>query len=227
MSDLITLIYVLLLIILAFIARAIYQIYVKSKKFKRLSRVREWQPIDDDDPILKDFVPDFLRIHNRAEEYSTAYLARLNNLNIVFFHYLFTEVEFYRNMPEEEKPKSYTLCAVELPQTFDPILALTHHSLSLFAGSDLEKIKLEGDFNEYFSVLIPKDSEVDALSILTPDVMAIMMDNGQDMDLNINGHYVILSTRHDYLQVDKIDILLSYMYKLSNKLIQKHSNLED
>jgi hypothetical protein len=158
-------------------------------------------------------VPDFLKIYNRVENFSLGFKAHVNDQEMVFFHYLFSEVELERNGAKEERPKPYTICAVEVTQNFDPILALTRRSLALFGRSDLEKLALEGDFDNYFSILIPKGSEVDALSVLTPDVMEIMVDNGRGIDLEVRDNLIIMSSQDDYLQVAKIDKLLTYMYK--------------
>ena len=58
--------------------------------------------------------------------------------------------------------------------------------------SDKEFIKLEGDFNKYFSLSIPKGYEVEALEIFTPDVMAELIDKAKGFSSEIiNGHLFI------------------------------------
>ena len=55
-----------------------------------------------------------------------------------------------------------------------------------------ETIKLEGDFNKYFSLYIPKGYETEALEIFTPDVMQELMDKAKGLSLEIvNGHCFI------------------------------------
>ncbi|MDR1969807.1 MAG: hypothetical protein LBQ11_00455 [Candidatus Nomurabacteria bacterium] len=49
----------------------------------------------------------------------------------------------------------------------------------------VQKLKLEGDFGECFEVLAPPDYHIDALQILTPNVMAAMMDYGQKYDFEL------------------------------------------
>jgi len=59
-------------------------------------------------------------------------------------------------------------------------------------GSGKEMVKLEGDFNKYFSLSIPRGYEVEALEIFTPDVMAELIDKAKGFSLEIvNGHLFI------------------------------------
>jgi hypothetical protein len=51
----------------------------------------------------------------------------------------------------------------------------------------VQKIKLEGDFTKHFDVLAPPNYHVDTLQILTPDVMAALIDYGQNYDFELIG----------------------------------------
>ena len=60
------------------------------------------------------------------------------------------------------------------------------------SGSGKELIKLEGDFDKYFSLNIQKGYEVEALEIFTPDVMAELINKAKALSLEIvNGHLFI------------------------------------
>lgn len=54
---------------------------------------------------------------------------------------------------------------------------------TLFPAS--QKIQLEGDFNKYFTVYVPKQYEQDALYILTPDIMQALIANAKDFDVEV------------------------------------------
>lgn len=47
------------------------------------------------------------------------------------------------------------------------------------------RIRLEGDFSDVFDVSVPPGYETDALYVLTPDLMAILVDESADLDLEI------------------------------------------
>ena len=59
------------------------------------------------------------------------------------------------------------------------------------AGSS--ELRLEGDFSDVFQVSVPRGYETDALYVLTPDLMAILLDESPDLDLEI-----VDSTLHVY-----------------------------
>ena len=55
------------------------------------------------------------------------------------------------------------------------------------------ELRLEGDFSDVFEVSVPAGYETDALYLLTPDLMAILLDASADLDLEI-----VDSTLHVY-----------------------------
>ncbi|PRA83244.1 hypothetical protein [Microbacterium sp. MYb66] len=55
------------------------------------------------------------------------------------------------------------------------------------------QLRLEGDFSDVFEVSVPRGYETDALYVLTPDLMAILLDESAELDLEI-----IDSTLHVY-----------------------------
>lgn len=55
------------------------------------------------------------------------------------------------------------------------------------------QLRLEGDFSDVFEVSVPTGYETDALYVLTPDLMAILLDESADLDLEI-----VDSTLHVY-----------------------------
>lgn len=56
------------------------------------------------------------------------------------------------------------------------------------------ELRLEGDFSDVFEVSTPAGYETDALYVLTPDLMALLLDESADLDLEI-----VDSTLHVYL----------------------------
>lgn len=48
-----------------------------------------------------------------------------------------------------------------------------------------QKLSLEGDFDKHFTLYAPKQYERDALYVFTPDVMAILIDEGKRYDMEI------------------------------------------
>jgi hypothetical protein len=60
-----------------------------------------------------------------------------------------------------------------------------------------QTLSLEGDFDRHFTVRCPTGYERDALYLLTPDVMASLIDHAQDFDIELVDDWVILTTPRD------------------------------
>lgn len=80
---------------------------------------------------------------------------------------------------------------VSLPRRF-PHIVLDSLSNNGLRGRELENpyngqgaITLEGDFSRHFRLTCPPGYERDALYLLTPDLMAVLIDEGADFDLEI------------------------------------------
>jgi hypothetical protein len=52
-------------------------------------------------------------------------------------------------------------------------------------GYDVEKVKVEGDFNKFFKIITPPEYERDALQILTPDVLQVLKEFGAWFDFEM------------------------------------------
>lgn len=53
-------------------------------------------------------------------------------------------------------------------------------------------LKLEGDFNKHFALYIPREYEIEALQIFTPDVMLELIETSKQFELEIIGQQIRL-----------------------------------
>jgi hypothetical protein len=118
---------------------------------------------------------------------------RFQNYPISLFTYQYT-IGFGKS----ERTLYYTIFELQFDITL-PDMLLENASLifeqplsSTISGHGKEFVKLEGDFNKYFSLSIPKGYEIEALEIFTPDVMAELIDKAKGFSLEIvNNHMFI------------------------------------
>ena len=61
--------------------------------------------------------------------------------------------------------------------------------------SNQESIKLEGDFNKYFSLYAPKGYEIETLQIFTPDIMADLIEYSKNFSLEFYGSNLYIYSR--------------------------------
>lgn len=53
-----------------------------------------------------------------------------------------------------------------------------------------QKLSLEGNFDQYFTLYAPRQYERDALYIFTPDLMALLIDGAADCDVEVVDNYI-------------------------------------
>ena len=65
-----------------------------------------------------------------------------------------------------------------------------------------QRLSLEGDFDEYFTLYCPEGYERDALYLFTPDIMARFIDNAAELDVEIVDDWMFLYTRRKVSTLD-------------------------
>jgi hypothetical protein len=80
---------------------------------------------------------------------------------------------------------------------------------------DGERLNLEGDFNDYFSLQIEKGQEIDALSVITPDVMQKLVDYNQAEDIEILATNLYFMCGHDRRDYQHMQSFLQSITELS------------
>ena len=69
---------------------------------------------------------------------------------------------------------------------------------------------LEGDFDKYFTLYTQDGSQADALYVLTPDVMALLIDYASDYDIEIAGNHIYFYAR----QFDLSESLVRQLFEI-------------
>ncbi|GHF22203.1 hypothetical protein [Pseudolysinimonas yzui] len=59
-----------------------------------------------------------------------------------------------------------------------------------------QRVSLEGDFDEHFALYAPAGYERDALYLFTPDVMALLIDETGDLDVEVVGDRLTIYSPH-------------------------------
>jgi hypothetical protein len=65
-----------------------------------------------------------------------------------------------------------------------------------------QRLRLEGDFDRYFSLFCPRGYERDALYLFTPDIMARFIDHAAELDVEIVDDWLFLYARRDLSTLD-------------------------
>ena len=67
----------------------------------------------------------------------------------------------------------------------------------------LNRLKLEGDFNDYFEVYVPEKYHQDALYIFTPDLMQILKNHASKYDCEMIGSSLYFYSKHTFKMTDE------------------------
>jgi hypothetical protein len=83
-----------------------------------------------------------------------------------------------------------------------------------------EKLKLEGDFNKFFTVYAEQNSEVDDLVILTPDVMQFLISQDPEYNIEFYTSSLYIIADGDLRRPQSLPGLYNFSLKLYNQIIQ-------
>lgn len=89
--------------------------------------------------------------------------------------------------------------AIQLPRAVPNLILDSHKNDEAFVGlpfrpSESQRIELEGDFDQYFSLYVHKNDTTEALSLITPDVMQTLKDRADGVDILFRDNTLYLIT---------------------------------
>ncbi|HEU4808385.1 MAG TPA: hypothetical protein VFT01_08990 [Homoserinimonas sp.] len=93
---------------------------------------------------------------------------------------------------KEKKTHTWGYLALRLERKLPHMVLDARGNNGILGGSTLptsfrrdQKLSLEGDFDKYFTLYCPREYERDALYVFTPDLMALLIDEGAAFDVEI------------------------------------------
>lgn len=117
-----------------------------------------------------------------------------------------------------------------------PNMVLDSNSNNGIFGSNLpatfdknQVLKLEGNFNDYFTLYCPREYERDALYIFTPDLMALLIDNAAPFDVEIVDEWMFVysSSTFDFRQPAVHQRLLGIVDTVGAKTLSQTDRYRD
>ncbi len=61
-----------------------------------------------------------------------------------------------------------------------------------------QTLKLEGNFNDHFTLYVPEGYERDAYYVFTPDVMAVLIDHGDKFDIEVVDDELVFYSKEKF-----------------------------
>ncbi|MEK6833593.1 MAG: hypothetical protein AABY32_06120, partial [Nanoarchaeota archaeon] len=78
-------------------------------------------------------------------------------------------------------------------------------------------VELEGNFNDFFTLYMPREYEIEALQVFTPDVMELFMDNAKNFSVEFVDNFIFIYSQRVIVK----NIELQEIYALARILISK------
>jgi hypothetical protein len=96
-------------------------------------------------------------------------------------------------------------------------------------GSNRQVLSLEGDFDNYFTLYCPPEYEIDALYVLTPDLMALLIDESDAFDVEIVDDWMFVHSAvpFDTANPDTVKRLMRIVSTVGAKAVRRSTNYRD
>lgn len=183
--------------------------------WRNFARVNNWHigPAD-----TTSIVPPTLAELGHSRKISEVITGRLNRGDVFrLFTYKYTQ-----GSGKNSHTYYFTLFQIILEKPFPSLLLDSKRS---FAAQrvlkDYEHISLEGDFDNYFNLYAPIHNRIDVLSVITPDIMKVLVENNNTQDIEILGNqlwFIVTADKRDFKSLPTIfSSLDQIMSELSHK----------
>ena len=132
-----------------------------------------------------------------------------------------TDGVYYRK-PDEQQRLQYDqqqttgVVRITLPKQFPQIVLDSNRNDRMQSSIRTEylqsqRISLEGDFANYFDLYVPRDLQINALSLLAPNFMQILKNHSGLFDVEFNTNEMILMTRKPIYNLENMKLLQEIM----------------
>jgi hypothetical protein len=116
----------------------------------------------------------------------------------------------------------YTIARVLLSKPFPHIILDSKSTWALLhRGGATAKASLEGNFDKHFSLYHDPGEHIDALSIVTPDVMQTLLKMPQKHDIEIVDNYLFFMAVQDHRGPEALPKLLETVDALADQIAHK------
>ncbi len=92
-----------------------------------------------------------------------------------------------------------------------------------------QKLSLEGDFDNYFTLYAPEEYKTDALYVFTPDVMSAVIDSGKSYDMEVVDDNLMIYSGSDFslTSPDELKSLLAIAEKIGDEIREQSEYYAD
>ena len=123
---------------------------------------------------------------------------------------------------KSRKTHYYTVAHVELARVFPHIIVDSKRTGALInRGMARRRVKLEGNFDQHFSLYCKEDEHILALSVITPDIMQTLIHKNPLQDIEIIGQDLFFMMASDHRSPQALPRLLASVDALADEIAHK------
>lgn len=218
------------LVLIFIVVIVVLAVYGNKRRIRREQAMSDyaagqgWQPIAQPESAVAGLLPDALRGIGFSERYDMAYQLTVNSHKSTVFEYEYEQHTQGYGTSDTRMNQVYSFAVVNVthPQKFDSLYVRRRdwgdHTA---AYKDGQKLQLEGDFGKSFDVYAPNGTQIDALDILTPDIMQCIQQHGSNYDVQFQDHTFTVIADGSYMSPGRIGVLLGFAAQLAALLDRK------
>lgn len=186
----------------------------KDGAWREFAQANGWSA--DKATSVIDLVPPSIK-YGHSERTGTVVLVQLGTVDASLFTY-----DCRTGSGKYEQTHNFTIARVELSEELPHMIlnSKSAHADIQETIKDDQKISLEGDFNKYFSLLIEQGQQINALEIITPDVMQTLISFNTNEDIEINGHNLYFILNNDKRDYKDMPGLVNSVIRLSKEIME-------
>jgi len=134
--------------------------------------------------------------------------------------------EFTTGSGKNSQTHYYTVARVLLSKNFPHLILDSKKSWAIREhGSAKQRVKLEGDFDQCFSLYHVPNEQISALSIITPDIMQTLIDSNSAQDIEIADNYLFFMIHSDKRSAAEMPAILKSVDDLADEIAHKAKTL--
>ncbi len=193
----------------------------KNNIWKNFAEANGWLVIDASQPQDPRYIPPGIYGIGDKKAMSPIIKANFEGHECDIFIYQFTT-----GSGKSRKTHYYTVARVMLEKPFPHLILDSKITWALRKRGDAtEAVKLEGNFSDSFTLYYKKNEHIDALSIITPDIMERALETSRSQDIEIIDNNLFFILHGDQRQPDQLKVVLNSVDLMADEIKHRSKTL--
>lgn len=160
---------------------------VYNRGVARFAEANSLTPLDEQE--LFQHIPPSVRRPGSYNHKVAGYSFSLDHTKVIIFDYSYSV-----GSGKNRENYAFAVACITLSKQYPHVFLDGHANGKNDHYARSQRLELEGDFSKYFDMYMPEGAAAGALTVLSPDVMQTLIDQGRPFDLELQGYDVAIMT---------------------------------